>query len=173
VTAEQPIGAPEKLRPDHDLSSFDSGVPVLDDWLQRRALPNQESGASRTYVIPAGEHIAGYYALAAGAVAQAAATGRIRRNMPDPVPVMVVGRLAVDTRYQGRGLGTALLRDAVLRTSQAADIAGIRALLVHAISEDAKRFYERCGLRPSPLDPMTLMITMADARRALTSNTDC
>ena len=103
----------------------------------------------------------------------AAATGRTRRNMPDPVPVMVVGRLAVDTRYQGRGLGTALLRDAVLRTSQAADIAGIRALLVHAISEDAKRFYERCGFRPSPLDPMTLMITMADARRALTSNTDC
>ena len=87
--------------------------------------------------------------------------------MPDPVPVMVIGRLAIDSGYQGRGLGRALLRDAVLRTMQAADIAGIRALLVHAVSDDAKRFYERCGFQPSPADPMTLMITMGDAGQAL------
>jgi len=172
MSGEEDIGAPEKLRPDHDLSSFDSGTPVLDDWLRRRALPNQESGASRTYVVCAGRRVVGYYALAAGAIAQGEATGRTRRNMPDPVPVMVIGRLAIDSGFQGRGLGRALLRDAVLRTLQAADIAGIRAMLVHAISEDAKRFYERCGFRPSPVDPMTLMITMRDARQALTGGND-
>lgn len=161
------ISAPEKLEPDHDLSFFDSGSPVLDDWLRRRALANQDSGASRSYVICAGKRVIGYYALAAGAVAQLQATGRIRRNMPDPVPVMVVGRLAIDSGFQGRGLGRALLRDAVLRTIQAADIAGIRAIVVHAISEDARRFYLRCGFHASPLDPMTLMITMRDAQQAL------
>ena len=167
MSGEEEISGPEKLEPDHDLSSFDSGSPVLDDWLRRRALPNQESGASRAYVIRAGQRVIGYYALAAGAVAQAEATGRTRRNMPDPIPVMVIGRLAIDSRYQGLGLGRALLRDAILRTMQAADIAGIRAILVHAISEEAKRFYERCGFRPSPVDPMTLMITLRDARQEL------
>ncbi len=166
------IGAPEPLEADHDLSSFDSGVPVLDDWLRRRALPNQESGASRTYVIRAGTRVVGYYALATGAITPAEATGRTRRNMPDPVPVMVIGRLAIDSAYQRRGLGRALLRDAVLRTMQAADIAGIRAMLVHAISEDARGFYERCGFRPSPLDPITLIITMRDARQALVGESD-
>ena len=166
MSVAEEIGAPEKLAPDHDLSSFDSGSPVLDDWLRRRAMRNQESGASRTYVIRAGQRVIGYYALAAGAVAQAVATGD-RRGMPEPVPVMVLGRLAIDARYQNCGLGRALLRDAVLRTLQAADIAGIRAILVHAISEDAKRFYERCGFRPSPVDPMTLMITLRDAEREL------
>ena len=91
--------------------------------------------------------------------------------MPDPVPVMVLGRLAIDAGFQGRGLGRALLRDAGLRTLQVADIAGIRAILVHAISEDAKRFYQRCGFRPSPVDPMTLMITLRDAEQALTDET--
>ncbi len=168
MSGDEDISAAEKLRRNHDLSSFDSGTPVLDDWLRRRALPNQESGASRTYVICAGNRVVGYYALAAGAVAQTEATGRTRRNMPDPVPVMVVGRLAIDSSCQGRGLGRALLRDAVLRTMQAADIAGIRALLVHAIFEDAKQFYERCGFQPSPVDPMTLWFTMRVARQALT-----
>jgi GNAT superfamily N-acetyltransferase len=170
MIGEEEISAPEKLTPGHDLSSFDSGTPVLDDWLRRRALPNQDSGASRTYVIGAGNRVIGYYALAVGAVAQAAATGRTRRNMPDPVPVMVIGRLAIETRYQKRGLGRALLRDAILRTMQAADIAGIRAILVHAISEKAKRFYERCGFQPSPVDPMTLMITLRDAQALIGAN---
>ncbi len=159
--------SPERLTADHDVASFNSATPVLDDWLRRRALLNQDSGASRTYVICTGDQIVGYYALAAGAVAQAEATGRVRRNMPDPIPAMVLGRLAIDVGYQGRGLGQALLRDAILRTMQAADIAGIRALLVHALSEDARKFYERCGFQPSPVDPMTLMITLGDARRML------
>ena len=172
MSGEEDVSAPEKLRPDHDLSSFDSGTPSLDDWLRRRALRNQESGGSRTYVICAGKRVIGYYALATGAVAQAEATGRTRRNMPDPIPVMVLGRLAVDSACQGRGLGRALLRDAILRTMQAADIGGIRAMLVHAISEDARRFYERCGFQPSPVDPMTLMITMRDARHVLFGGND-
>jgi GNAT superfamily N-acetyltransferase len=109
----------------------------------------------------------GYYALASGGVAQAQAPGRVRRNMPDPVPVMILGRLAVDRAWRGRNLGASLLRDAVIRTLQAAGIGGIRAILVSAISENAKRFYERHGFAVSPVDPMVLMITVADAGKAL------
>jgi GNAT superfamily N-acetyltransferase len=163
----QEIGGPEHLTAAHDVSAFDSGVPDLDDWLRKRALANEETGASRTYVVCARARVVGYYALASGGVAQGQALGRVRRNMPDPVPVMILGRLAVDRAWQGRSLGRGLLRDAVLRTLQAAEIGGIRAILVHAISEDAKRFYERYGFRDSPVDPMTLMITVADAEKAL------
>jgi GNAT superfamily N-acetyltransferase len=166
-TAGDPIGAPEKLSSDHDLSQFECGEPTLDDWLRRRALQNEESGASRTYVVCLAKRVVGYYALAVGAVAHIDAPGRVRRNMPDPLPVMVIGRLAVDQTVQGQALGPALLRDAILRTLQAAEIAGIRAILVHAISEPAKRFYENWGFISSPIDPMTLMVTVAEARRAL------
>ena len=159
------INAPEHLTEHHDLTAFDSGVPVLDDWLKKRALANEEKGASRTYVVTAGGRVVGYYALATGAVSAQQATGRIRRNMPDPIPVMILGRLAVDKTFQDRGLGAALLRDAVLRTRQAADIVGIRAMLVHAISAEAKRFYERYGFVESPVDSMTLMISLADIDR--------
>jgi predicted N-acetyltransferase YhbS len=154
------ISAPEHLTPAHDLTAFDSGIPALDDWLKRRALANEEAGGSRTYVVCAGGRVVGYYALA---------TGRVRRNMPDPVPVMVLARLAVDRAYQDRGLGAGLLREAILRILQAAELGGIRAILVHAISAEAKRFYERHGFVESPIDPMTLMITVADAKRALGS----
>lgn len=160
------IRAPEKLNSEHDLSQFHCGETTLDDWLRKRALQNEESGASRTYVACVEKRVVGYYALAAGAVAHAEAPGRVRRNMPDPVPVMVIGRLAVDQTVQGQALGPALLRDAVLRTLRAAEIAGIRAILVHAISERAKRFYEKWGFIASPIEPMTLMITLAEARKA-------
>lgn len=161
---------PEKLGPDHDLTDFKSGEAALDDWLRRRALQNQESGASRTYVLCEGKKVVGYYALAVGAAAQPIAPGRVRRNMPNPVPVMVLGRLAVQSDYQGKGIGRALLRDAVLRTLQAADIAGIRAMLVHAISEDAYRCYEKCGFTASPIEPMTFMISLDDAAQAVLGN---
>lgn len=156
-------GPPEKLSAAHHVSGFDSGEPILDDWLRRRALHNESSGASRTYVVCAGHRVVGFYALSAGAVAHLHAPGRIRRNMPDPIPVVVLGRLAVDRAFHGMGLGTGLLRDATLRTLQAAEIAGVRALLVHAISEAAERFYESRGFLASPVDPMTLMITTAEA----------
>ncbi|WP_254566292.1 GNAT family N-acetyltransferase [Oscillatoria sp. HE19RPO] len=158
---------PEKLNSSHQIETFDSGNSPLNDWLKRRALKNEAEGASRTYVLCAGDVVIAYYCLANGAVAQTTATGRVRRNMPDPIPVMVIGRLAVDRHWQGKGIGSALLRDAILRTLQAAEIAGIRAILVHAISEDAKQFYEKCGFTASELDPMTLMVTVKDAIAAL------
>lgn len=157
------IRPPEKLSAIHEVSGFVSGEPVLDDWLRRRALKNEASGASRTYVVCAGKTVVGYYTLAVGAVAQVAAPGRVRRNMPDPLPVMVLGRLAVDMAYHRRGLGTGLLRDAILRTVQAAEIAGIRAILVHALSESAKHFYEDWGFVASPVDPLTVMIPVTEA----------
>lgn len=162
------IGAPEKISAAHDLSGFDSGEPILDDWLRRRAEQNEASGASRTYVVCVDRKVVGYYTLAVGAVAHAEAPGRIRRNMPDPAPVMILGRLAIDKTFHGQGVGTGLLRDAVLRIIQAAEIAGIRAILVHAISGEAKRFYEKYGFVASPIDPLTVMITVAEAAKILT-----
>jgi GNAT superfamily N-acetyltransferase len=167
MTDADRIGAPEHLLPGHDIAAFDSGVPELDEWLKRRALDNEDARASRTYVVTAGRRVVGYYALANGAVMTSKAPGRVRRNMPDPIPVMVIGRLAVDRAWHGRGIGQGLLKDAVLRTMQAAEIAGIRAIVVHAISEDAKRFYARHGFVESPVAPLTLMITLADAQRAI------
>lgn len=158
---------PEKLTAKHDIAEFDSGEPLLDDWLRRRALPNEASGASRTYVVCVGRKVAGYYALSTGAIGHTHARGRLKRNMPDPIPVMVLGRLAVDKAWHGKGVGTGLLRDAVLRTLQAAEIAGVRAILVHAISEAAKRFYEKYGFVASPVDPMTVMITTAEAAKII------
>jgi GNAT superfamily N-acetyltransferase len=167
LTGATTLDAPAPLTAEHDVSPFTSGEPALDDWLRRRALPNQASGASRTYVVAASGRVVGYYAIANGAVALVDAPGRVRRNMPDPIPVMVLARLAVDQAWHGQGLGQALLRDAILRTLQAAQIAGIRAILVHAISDDARRFYLRHGFVESTAAPMTLMITVADAERAL------
>jgi GNAT superfamily N-acetyltransferase len=117
--------------------------------------------------VRAGDRVAGYYSLAVGAVSHDAVTGRMRRNMPQPIPVMILGRLAVDRAFQGRGIGGGLLRDAVLRTIQAAEIAGIRGLLVHTISENARRFYESHGFVASPVDPLVVMITLADAEKIL------
>lgn len=165
--SDSDISAPEKLLAEHNLADFDSGEPALDDWVRRRALANEESGSSRTYVVCVGKRVVGYYSLAMGAVAHVGAPGRVKRNMPDPVPVMVLGRLAVDKDFQGRGIGSGLLRDAVLRTMQAAEIAGIRAILVHALSDAAKHFYQRHGFIASPIDPMTVMITVAEAVKTL------
>ena len=167
--ADDEVTPPEKIQTDHNLESFNSGESVLDDWLRRRAVRNDDTGASRTYVVCSEGRVVGYYTLAVGAVEAIATPGRIKRNMPDPIPVMVIGRLAVDQKYQGRGMGRGLLRDAVLRIIQAADIIGVRAILVHALTEDAKKFYQYCGFRSSPVDPMMLMITVADAVKALTS----
>jgi GNAT superfamily N-acetyltransferase len=135
--------------------------------LKKRAFHNQQSGASRTFVTCDAGLVVGYYALASSAVAPAAAPGRFRRNMPDPIPVVVLGRLAVAASHQGQGLGRALFQDAARRVIHASDTIGIRGMLVHALSEDAKAFYLRLGLDESPLDPMTLMVTLADLRAAV------
>ena len=161
------IAAPEPLTAHHQLESFASGNESLDRWLKTRALRNQASGASRTFVACEGASVCAYYALASSAVVVNAATSRLRRNMPDPIPVVVLGRLAVDRTLHGKGIGRALVRDACLRMIQAADMIGIRSMLVHALSDDARRFYERLGFEPSPLDPMTLMVTLADLKASV------
>ena len=164
-----PLSPPELLSDGHQTDSFDSGEPVLDDWLRRRARANQASGASRTYVVCEGTRVAAYYALASGAIAQAAVPGGFRRNMPDPIPVVVLARLAVDRNYQGRGLGQALFRDAARRVAHAADTIGVRGMVVHAISEEARKFYIALGFDPCPGEEMTLVVTLRDIRAALES----
>ena len=161
------VSAPVPLDDSHQLDAFDCSVPPLDDWLKRRARANAASGASHTYVASEGARVVGYYALAAGAVSVTAAPGKFRRNMPDPVPVVVLGRLAVDVSQHRQGLGRGLFRDAALRVLQAADIIGVRGLLVDAISDEAKAFYLALGMVVSPIDPMKLMVTVGDLRRAV------
>jgi GNAT superfamily N-acetyltransferase len=162
-----PLSPPEPVRDDHQIVNFDSGEPVLDDWLRRRARANQASGASRTYVVCETKRVAAYYALASGAIAQSAVPGRFRRNMPDPIPVVVLARLAVDRNYQGRGLGRALFRDAGRRVLYAADTIGIRGIVVHAISEEARKFYIALGFDPCPAETTTLVVTLGDLRATL------
>jgi len=161
------LSPPEPLGEAHDCGNFCSGEASLDDWLRRRARANQASGASRTYVACAGKRVVAYYALASGAISVEQAPGRFRRNMPDPIPVAVLARLAVDREWHGRGLGRALFRDAASRVAQAADAIGIRGIVAHAISEQARNFYLALGFDPSPHQPMTLMVTLADVRAAL------
>lgn len=153
--------APCPIADHHDLDQFSCGVPSLDTWLRKRAKSNERSRASRTYVLCAGNRVIGYYALASGSLSNKIAPNKIRRNMPDPIPVMVLGRLAIDQEYQGKKLSDALLRDAILRILQAADIAGIKAILVHAISEEAKKFYIDRSFIVSPSEPMTLVLPLA------------
>ena len=161
------VGAPVLLDGSHEFDAFDCGVPPLDQWLHRRARSNAANGASHTYVACEGSKVAGYYALAAGAVEVTAAPGRFKRNMPDPIPVVVLGRLAIDRSQQGKGMGRALYRDAGLRVLQAAGIIGVRGLLVDAISQNAKAFYLALGMAASPIDPMTLMVTLGDLKASL------
>lgn len=159
--------APEPLTKDHDFQSFSCGVPSMDNWLFQRAHANQATGASRTYVIRDDERVIGYYALASGSIASTDSAGRFRRNMPDPIPVVVPGRLAIDQRYHGAGLGRALVRDAAMRVEAAGETIGVRGLIVHAISGEAKSFYQALGFGQSPTHPMTLMISLADLKANL------
>lgn len=151
------FSAPCPISPTHDLSDFCSGEPMLDTWLRAKALKNEHAGASRTYVLISENKVVAYYSLAVGSVTHAFTPSNIKRNMPNPLPIMILARLAVTTQAQGQGIGRALVRDALLRTTQAAQIAGIRALLVHALHAQAAEFYRQCGFQPSPVDDLTLM----------------
>ena len=155
------LNAPTLLTVDHQVGGFDSGKPGLDDWLKRRALKNQIEGASRTYVVASDDgSVQAYYALAAGTIMPAEATGAVRRDMPSPVPVVILARLAVEKTRQGKGIGPALLKDALLRTVQAADTIGVRAMLIHALDEEAAAFYEKYGFARSPIDDLVLMLPL-------------
>ena len=158
---------PAVLSADHELSGFGCGVESLDRWLRERAFQNHKSGASRTYVVCDGARVMGYYALASGGLATMDATGKFRRNMPNPIPIAILGRLAVDQRLAGKGVGRALFRDAAVRVLSAAGVIGIRGLIVHAISAEATAFYQALGLSASPQDPLTMMVTLDELRAAL------
>jgi len=156
---------PALLDTTHHLDAFQSGVDTLDYWLRHRARKNQDSGASRTYVVCDASRVLAYYCLASGALtSEQSSSGRFSRNMPNPIPVAILGRLAVDRSLHGKGIGKALVRDACLRVMQAADILGIRGIVVHAFSLEAKSFYEKMGFDAAKNDPMMLTITLNDLR---------
>jgi GNAT superfamily N-acetyltransferase len=161
------ILAPAPLADHHQLANFGSGESSLDDWLKRHATKNQTNGSSRTYVVCEGDTVIGYYCLAAGAIGHTEAPSSLKRNRPNPVPVLILGRLAIHKDHHQKGIGTALLRDAILRAIQAAEIAGVTALLVHALSESARRFYRSRGFIESPVKPMTLCLMLDTAKQVL------
>ena len=158
-----PLGPPEPLAPRHDISQFSSGVPTLDAWLRGKARLNEARGGARTYVACDGDRVAGFYSLAASSVERRRLSSRIGRNMPDPVPVILLGQLAVDEAWRGLGLGSDLLIDAVRRARTAAGVVGARAVAVQAIDDRARAFYERFGFRPfSEREPLMLVLRMSE-----------
>lgn len=159
--------APRPIRADDDVADFRCGEPALDEYVRRRALANHVAGASRCFVTCHDDRVVGFYALASAAVERAATSGRVSRNMPDPIPVFLLSRLAVDAEHQGRGLAAHLLRDAILRALAAAEIVGVRALLVHALDQRARAFYTHFGFESSPTDPLHLLLLVNDARALL------
>jgi GNAT superfamily N-acetyltransferase len=158
------LRGPELLGPDHFIGSFDCGKAALNDWLVRRALANQNSGASRTWVAvdDPGNRVVAYYASATASVLRSAVTGRAARNQPEDIPAILLARLAVDLEYAGQGLGAALLKHFALKAMEVAAVVGARLLLVHAQDEEARQFYLHYGFEPSPIDELTLMCVITD-----------
>jgi GNAT superfamily N-acetyltransferase len=158
-----------KLAPEDDVEDFSCGQPDLDDWLKRFALVNQRSGMATVFVTLSDGKVVGYYALATSGVERANAPGRITKGVPaHPVPVILLARLAVDSSIQKKGLGGALLRDALMRVANAAEEVGVRALLIHAKDDNARDFYMSCAeFEPSPTDPLHLFLLMKDLRKLL------
>ena len=162
------IRAPEPLGPGHDTQTFDCGDPGLNDWLRKRAKKAENAGSARTYVVCTSDNLViGYCSLAAGAINHADVPGRVKRNMPDPVPVILLGRLAVDNNFKGQGIGSGLLKDALQRAVTAAETIGARAVLVHALNEIARTFYHKHGLYESPTNELTLMVTISEIEHIL------
>lgn len=156
------VTAPEPLSSVHQLAEFVSGEAVLDEWLKQRGLKNQALGAARTFVVckTGTKQVAGFYSLATGSVNHTQATGNLRRNMPDPIPVIILARLAVDVSLRGNGLGADLLHDAVLRCYRVAGNIGVRAIMVHALTEEAKAFYIHHGFKASQTQERTLFLRL-------------
>jgi GNAT superfamily N-acetyltransferase len=164
-----PLSQVEAISESHDVSRFDCGAyESLNDWLKRFALANQKNESARTYVVHRNRAVVGYYSISAGSVAAEESPARIAKGLArHPIPVILLARLAVDKSEKGTGLGKALLKDALARIAQAADIVGARAVLVHAIDEPARKFYEHFDFEPSPVHELQLMLLMKDLRKAL------
>jgi GNAT superfamily N-acetyltransferase len=156
------LNRPERLTHNHIVTDFDCGDHQLNDWLKRKAIRNEGGGASRTYVVCWHDSVIAYYCLSSGAVFHNILPGKYKRNMPDPVPVIVIGRLAVDRNWQGKGIGGGLLKDACLRSLEVSEVIGVKAILVHAISSNAVEFYTQYGFTPSPVQPLTLLLLLKD-----------
>jgi GNAT superfamily N-acetyltransferase len=167
VSAEALFG-PEPLQARHDVSSLDCGAPALNDYLIDRALSDARAGKSQTQVACRGDSVVAYYSLAAGSVEASAATQRAAAGQDrQPIPVIVLARLAVDLTEQGHGLGEQMLVQALARSAEAASLIGVRAVLVHAKDQTARGFYERYGFEPSPTHPLHLLLLMKDIRKTL------
>ena len=161
---------PQPLSSQHDCSGFSSGIDALDSWFRDKAQKNQTARATRTYVVCSEDgNIVGYFSLAAGAVRHQISTGKARRNMPDPIPAVILARLAVHQNFQGNGIGHSMLKDAVARVLQSAESIGVRVMLVHALDENAKNFYKYFGFKSSPIEEMTLMATLDDLKASASS----
>jgi GNAT superfamily N-acetyltransferase len=159
-------GSIEKLRREHELDGFDCGKEDLNRFLKRYAWDNQRAHGAQTYVLAKGLRVLGYYSLAAASVAHDEATERVKKGLArHPIPMIVLARLAVDVSMQGKGVGSALLKDTLMRTAQAADTIGARALLVHANDDEAKAFYQHFTFEPSRSDPYHLLLSMKDLLR--------
>lgn len=168
MKSKDSLRPPELLTEDHDVSVFGCGKAPLNQYLKRYALANQQNEISRTYVATRDKRVVGYYTLTFGSVSHDEATAKIKAELPQyPIPIILLARLAVDQKEAGKGLGKGLLKDALLRTVQAADIAGLRAMLTHAKDEEAKQFYLRYGFEESPIQPLTLMLSIKDIRASL------
>ena len=168
MPGDERLTAPALLTRSHDRSRFDCGVPALNEYLRQYALQNQKKNAARTYVATRGNRVVGYYTLAYGSVALEEAPSSIKAGLAKhPIPVILLARLAVDVSERGQGLGAGLLKDSLLRTVQAAEIAGLRAMIVHAKDDAAKTFYEKFGFEPSPIDAYHLFLKVSDIQASL------
>ena len=158
--------SPRPLSPEDDVANFSCGSLELDRWLKTRTIKN-EGKATRTYALCLDKRAVGFYSLAAGSIIREMTPGSIRHNMLKPIPVMLIARLAVDVNFQGMGFGMGLLRDALLRTMQAASIIGIRAIMVNALNDAAASFYRHLGFRESPVNPILLLLSLTEIENSL------
>lgn len=164
------LSPPELLNASHNVSDFSCGKEVLDEWLQKNALKNQTNRGSRTFVVCEGYKVAGYYALASGSVERININKSLARNMPNSIPVIILGRLAVDKDYKGLSIGKALLKDALLRSLQVANQIGVKAIIVHALDENAVNFYKKYGFQKMPDEDRTLVISISNIEKAYKNN---
>ena len=166
--AAKPAFIIDKLSSEHDLSFFDCGNGNLNEWLKRFAWPKQQADSAKTYVAVDGNRVVGYYALTAGSVHKHESPQRIAKGLANhPIGVVLLARLAVDRTQQGKGTGKAVLFDALSRVAEAADVVGVRAVMVHAIDDGARRFYMHFGFEESPVDAFQLLLLLKDLRKAI------